>query len=124
MAPGKKETGVIKSKMIDTGQDNVFYMTFPVNNYFLEKSKSQSRENTFYTFSIQSNQKEASFVVHASGTMVKELINMSESYIKPACEETNMPTSNTRNIITTRPGIALLEGDKWIIKTKAAIRYE
>ena len=49
---------------------------------------------------------------------------MVEKNIKPACDEENNPSNNTRNIKTINRGIVSLERDKWVIKRKALIRYE
>ena len=99
-------------------------MAGPVNNYFPISAKSDRKEGTVYKFTVKGNKQEATFELHTSGAPVKEIIGMVESYIKPACDEDNLANINAKNIITKRQGIAILEGDKWIIKTKALIRYE
>ena len=101
-----------------------FYMSGPVNNYFPLSVKSLTKENTVYKFIIKGNKQEAEYELHTSGAPIKEILGLRESYIKPACDEENLATYNVKNIVTVNPGIAMLEGDKWIIKTKALIRYE
>ena len=49
---------------------------------------------------------------------------MVEKAIKSGCEENNNPTNNTKNIRTLKAGLVTLEGDKWVIKRKAMIKYE
>ena len=105
-------------------QPETFYMTFPVGNYFPITAKSESRDNTIYRFRVRPNKTEADFEVHTGGASMQELIGLVQTYIKPACDEENMPTPQVRNIVTSQAGLALLEGDKWIIKKKALIRYE
>ena len=102
----------------------VFYMTFPVGNYFPISAKSDSRENTIYKFKVRPNKTEADFEVHTAGAPIQDLIGLAQTYIKPACDEENMPSQQTKNIVTSQAGLAVLEGDKWIIKKKALIRYE
>lgn len=101
-----------------------FYMTGPTNNYFPSSARSNNRENTVYKFVLQPGGNEAMFEVHTTGASISEIIKVIESYIKPACDEENLPLSSTRNIVTRTPGRAILENEKWIIKDKAVIRYE
>ncbi|GAA3944087.1 hypothetical protein GO495_22645 [Chitinophaga oryziterrae] len=101
-----------------------FYMTGPTNNYFPSSARSNNRENTVYKFILQPGGNEARFELHTTGASISEIIKVVESYIKPACDEENLPSSGTRNIVTRTPGRAILENEKWIIKDKAIIRYE
>jgi uncharacterized protein YlxW (UPF0749 family) len=105
-------------------QSGTFYMTGPTNNYFPSSARSNNRENTVYKFMLQPGGNEAMFEVHTTGAGIDEIIKVVESYIKPACDEENLPSSGTRNIVTKTPGRAILENEKWIIKDKAVIRYE
>ena len=118
------EVSLKKEKRPQPIQPETFYMTFPVGNYFPITAKSESRDNTIYKFRVRPNKTEADFEVHTSGASMQELIGLVQTYIKPACDEENMPSPQARNIVTSLPGLALLEGDKWIIKKKALIRYE
>jgi hypothetical protein len=104
--------------------DSTFYMTGPTNNYFPSSARSNNRENTVYKFMLQPGGNEAKFELHTTGASINEIIKVVESYIKPACDEENLPSAGTRNIVTRTPGRAILENDKWIIKDKAVIRYE
>jgi len=105
-------------------QEDVFYMSGPVNNYFPTTAKSFNREDTVYKFTIKGNKLEALFEIHTSGAPLAEIIRMAESYIKPACDEENTPNFRVRNIENIKAGLCILEGDKWVIKNKALIRYE
>ncbi len=106
-------------------QNTTFYMAFPIGNYFSNKGRSGSKPDTFYTFQVSpDNRNEASFSIHAGEAMVKEYLTMSEECIKPACQEQNVASPTVKRIKTERSGTAVLEDDKWIIKTKAIIRYE
>jgi uncharacterized membrane protein YgcG len=103
---------------------DVFYMAGPVNNYFPNSAKSFTKDNTVYRFKVSANKQDAEFELHTSGAPINEIVQLSESYIKSACDEENLPSYPVRNIITKKAGQAILEGDKWIIKSKALIRYE
>ena len=101
-----------------------FYMSGPMTNYFPPTAKSMTKENTLYKFTVYGDGQTASFELHTEGAPVKEFIRAKDSYIKPACNELNFPPSNVKNIATITPGKAALEGDKWLIITKALVKYE
>jgi hypothetical protein len=103
---------------------DVFYMAGPVNNYFPNSAKSLTKDNTVYRFKLSANQQEAEYELHTQGAPVMEIVQLAESYIKAACDEENLPGDLVKNILTKRSGQAVLEGDKWVIKRKALIRYE
>ena len=103
---------------------DVFYMAGPVNNYFPNSAKSLTKDNTVYRFKLSANQQEAEYELHTQGAPIMEIVQLAESYIKAACDEENLPGNPVKNILTKRAGQAILEGDKWVIKRKALIRYE
>jgi hypothetical protein len=103
---------------------DVFYMAGPVSNYFPNSAKSLTKDNTVYRFKLSANQQEAEYELHTQGAPIMEIVQLAESYIKAACDEENLPGNPVKNILTKRPGHAILEGDKWVIKRKALIRYE
>ena len=103
---------------------DVFYMAGPVNDYFPNSAKSLTKDNTVYRFKVSANQQEAEYELHTQGAPVMEIVQLAESYIKAACDEENLPGNPVKNILTKRSGQAILEGDKWVIKRKALIRYE
>jgi hypothetical protein len=107
-----------------SNNSNIFYMKFPVENYFSDNYKSLTKENTIYRFFLKPNKNEAEYEIHTEGVKIDEIISMVERTIKTGCDEDNNPSNNTRSIKTINKGIASLEGDKWIIKRKALIRYE
>jgi hypothetical protein len=107
-----------------SNNSNIFYMKFPVENYFSDNYKSITKENTIYKFFLKPNKNEAEYEIHTEGVKIDEIISMVERTIKTGCDEDNNPSNNTRSIKTINKGIASLEGDKWIIKRKALIRYE
>lgn len=121
-APKNKLKVVDPVKAVD-GAD-VFYMSGPVNNYFPNSAKSFTKDNTVYRFKVSPNKQDAEFELHTSGAPINEIVQLAESYIKSACDEENLPSYPVKNIITRKAGQAILEGDKWVIKSKALIRYE
>ena len=114
----------IKDSVIDPIPSDVFFMKNPVENYFPDKFKSSTKENTIYKFFLKANKNEAEFEIHTQGVKIDEIISMVETLIKSGCNENNNPTNNTTNIKTINKGIVSLEGEKWVIKQKALISYE
>jgi hypothetical protein len=53
----------------------------------------------------------------------KLILDYPNKYIKPVCEELNAFNQNANNIVITS-GIAEKRNDKWIVTTKAKIKYE
>ena len=121
--PSKKGQQTIP-KDVAASPGEVFYMAGPVGNYFPLEAKSLTKENTVYKFTVQGNNREALYEIHTLGAPINEILSIAESYIKPACDEENLPGAGVKSIINKQQGIAILEGDRWIIKTKAIIRYE
>src|SRR6185312_1290989 len=122
-AAGKNRLKVAEASRSLDGAD-VFYMAGPVNNYFPNSAKSFTKDNTVYRFRVSPNKQDAEFELHTSGAPINEIVQLAESYIKSACDEENLPSYPVKNIITKKAGQAILEGDKWVIKSKALIRYE
>jgi hypothetical protein len=125
-AVGKLQQQVAQLEAAATwgGASDVFYMAGPVNNYFPNSAKSLTKDNTVYRFKLSANQQEAEYELHTQGAPIMEIVQLAESYIKAACDEENLPGNPVKNILTKRSGQAILEGDKWVIKRKALIRYE
>lgn len=101
-----------------------FYMAKPVDNYFHESAKSSISDGTIYKFEISDNPGFASYEVHTLGAPINEIIKRAETYILPACDEDNLATLQTKSIITVKRGTVKFESNKWIILTKALIKYE
>ena len=49
---------------------------------------------------------------------------MPDDYIEPACESDNAFSYDYDSIKTLKKGVAIIEGDSWVVKQKAQIRYE
>ena len=103
---------------------DTFYMTKPVDNYFPVSAKSHSPSDTVYKFVIGENKTLAEYEIHTQGAPIGEIIKRSETYLVPGCNEENNPTVNVNRIVTRITGQVQLEGDRWMIKRKATIRYE
>lgn len=114
---------VVQKRELENSYE-IFYMKYPVENSFSNNHKSLSKENTIYKFFLKANKNEADFEIHTEGVKIEEIISMVQRAIKSGCEEDNNPSNNTQKIKTITRGSVSLEGDKWVIKHKALIRYE
>ncbi len=68
----------------------------------------------------------AEFTVSDDSEAVKDALSSPNSYLDPVCESTNAFFPGAKRIVNVRPGQALRQGDKWVVKPdqKARIRYE
>ena len=68
----------------------------------------------------------AEFTVSDDSEAVKDALSSPNSYLDPVCESTNSFFPGAKRIVNVRPGQALRQGDKWVVKPdqKARIRYE
>ena len=68
----------------------------------------------------------AEFTVSDDSEAVKDALSSPNSYLDPVCESVNAFFPGAKRIVNVRPGQALRQGDKWVVKPdqKARIRYE
>ena len=68
----------------------------------------------------------AEFTVASDHDAVKDALSSPGSYLDPVCESINPYFSGAKRIVNIRPGKAVKQGDKWVVKPehKARIRYE
>ena len=68
----------------------------------------------------------AEFTVANDYDAVKDALSSPGSYLDPVCESINPYFPGAKRIVNIRPGQAVKQGDKWIVKPehKARIRYE
>ncbi len=81
-----------------------------------------------YKFVVtQKNEKHwAEFTVADDFEAMKDALSSPTSYLDPVCESDNAYFPGAKRITNVRPGRALRQGDKWVVKPeqKARIRYE
>lgn len=109
-------------------EKKVLYFSVPnPDGTFSASSASQTyQENrSIYKFFLDASASKAEFKIDDENDYSAKLaIYYSDKIIDPVCESENEFSFNARRISTTRLGKAELSGDKWIVKTKARIRYE
>jgi hypothetical protein len=115
------------TKGLDTQslKERMFFMSGPAGNGFKDSLKSLKFEHgmTMYKFELKDTFS-ASFCFYGDEVSTKDALSLSGKYIEPVCDEVNKVSSSSKKIITNKDGFVLLEGDKWIVKQKAKIRYE
>lgn len=103
-----------------------FYMRVPSMDGFFNNSQKRDypvHGNTLYKFEVI-GQNSATFFLECDQIAMKDAIEAAYKYVDPVCESDNEIFSSSSKIKTIEPGLAELEGDKWIVKHKAKIRYE
>jgi hypothetical protein len=104
------------------GQPEIFYMSIPSGErYFIagNQFKSFQKGRTSYKFSVLDNRAEFEFCSEAASNA----IDQAHLHIIPVCEPTNIKPDRVTSIETIEKGTAHLEADRWIVDTKAKIKY-
>lgn len=104
-----------------------FYMATPDQNNFDLSSLSNTFKPTqsLYKFTVDNQDKsKASFIFHSDEIGIKDAVNYPHRYLETVCEPQNALNQNAKNINTIKPGIAEKRNDKWVVTTKAKIKYE
>lgn len=105
----------------------IFYMATPDQNNFDLSSLSNSFKPTqsLYEFTVDNQDKsKASFIFYSDEVGIKDAVNYPHRYLEPVCEPQNALNQNAKSIVTINPGIAVKRNDKWVVTTKAKIKYE
>lgn len=105
----------------------IFYMATPDQNNFDLSSYSNIFKPTqsLYEFTVDTQDKsKASFIFYSDEIGIKDAVNYPHRSILPVCEPQNALNQNAKSIITINPGIAEKRNDKWVVTTKAKIKYE
>ena len=118
-----------RPKLVD--EDEEYYLSTPNSDgTFNTSSMSQlfRPSASVYKFKInESNGTEwAEFTVANDYDAVKDALSSPGSYLDPVCESENSFFPDAKKIKNVKPGRAMKQGDKWVVKPehKARIRYE
>ena len=105
----------------------VFYMATPDDMFFDMRSISSIPRptQTLYKFTADNMDKsKATFVFDSDEIGISEAVNAPHRYLDSVCESQNAHNQNAKKITTTKPGIAEKRNDRWVVITKAKIKYE
>lgn len=104
----------------------ITYLSLPMNEMIFNnasRSPVPMIGQSFYEFFISKDGMTATFKFWNNPDAVKHAIDKPHSHIEPACEPINARDSYATRIVTEKDGYAVLEDNKWIVKTKAKIKY-
>ena len=119
-----------KRRSLIAEQDEYYLSTPNSDGTFNESSMSnQFRPSaSVYKFLITkaNGSQQAEFTVANDYDAVKDALSSPGSYLDPVCESINPYFPGAKRIVNIRPGQAVKQGDKWVVKPehKARIRYE
>ncbi|RZJ70286.1 hypothetical protein [Flavobacterium sp.] len=106
--------------------ETVFFMATPSGEKSFDvsaKSDQFRATQSLYKFTLTGEEK-ASFVFQSDDTGIRDSVNSPHIYIDPVCEPQNALNQNAKRITTVLAGSAEKRNDKWIVITKAQIKYE
>jgi hypothetical protein len=102
------------------------YFKAPISDgSFSKNHQSDTIEfaNTMFKFEIQKDEKRAKFEFCGDEKVIKHAINFSDLNIEKVCDYVNTKNNFRTQIINIEPGIVELDGNKWIVKQKAKIKF-
>lgn len=88
------------------------------------QSNTVEYANTMFKFELEKNRNIAQFEFFGDKNVLDHAINFSELNIQKVCNYQNSKDDFKTQIITIEPGVAELQGDKWIVKQKAKIKFD
>ncbi|WP_367752449.1 hypothetical protein [Flavobacterium sp. WC2430] len=109
-------------------QEKIFFMPAPSSegDFDISNSSDIFKETvTLYKFFIHKNNPEkADFEFYSDAIGIKNAVNYPDKYLESVCNIYSGYNPNTKKIITETKGTAQKNGDKWVVNSKAKIKYE
>lgn len=116
----------VESVAIKPSTPEIAYFSLPMNERIFSNATRSTVPligATFYVFKISTDGKTATFDFWNNPDAVERAIDKAYSHIDAACEILNDRDLKATHIITEESGFAELQDNKWIVKTKAKIKY-
>lgn len=80
---------------------------------------------SLYKFTLDTiNNQKATFEFNSDDIGTSDALNNPKTFIEPVCYEMNDSFPGARQIITVESGVAEKRNDKWVVITKAQIKYQ
>ena len=112
------ETPIVKAPL---NEEIVFYKHAPHESGYFDVDNNVNIGDAVFKFSVNKNNPNlASFEILKDNKRL--ILDYPNKYIKPICDELNALNQNAVDIIVT-PGQVEKRENKWVIKTKAKIKY-
>jgi hypothetical protein len=113
---------VVAEKRPSEAKESVFYKHSPDESGAFDTENNVKLEDAVFKFTIDRNNPDL-----ATFEIIKEqknlILNYPDKYIRPVCDELN-PLNQRANSISTNMGKVEKRNNKWIVITKAKIKYE
>lgn len=90
---------------------------------FKSSDVNENKDGKFYIFTLNSNN-ETQFEFYNTQNNAIKAVDSPEIFLFPVNDSVAALNQNAKKIITNKPGIAIKQDDKWIVKDKAQITYE
>jgi hypothetical protein len=105
-----------------------FFMPSPDNDGNFDNRKKSEHfipSESIYKFIMNENSdKEAEFYIHQDPNNMERAINYYSSILEKVCKSENAFDPRGKSVVTIEPGVAVLDGNKWVVKEKALVKYE
>ena len=112
---------------IPSGYNKKIFLSSPnESGYFFDKNgkaKYDSLKSLYVLYVDQSGRDGYLSFIDEEAT-IRRLLELISSSVRPVCEEMNIMPDNPKKIRLISYGHAILEGEKWKVKTKVKIFYE
>jgi hypothetical protein len=112
---------------VPSGYNKKIFLSSPnESGYFFDKNgkaKYDSLKSLYVLYVDQSGRDGYLSFIDEEPT-IRRLLELISSSVRPVCEEANIMPDNPKKISLVSYGHAILEGEKWKVKTKVKIFYE
>jgi hypothetical protein len=112
-----------KSSNRDNYEKVLFFASPTLNGEFLEKNGQSEAKSGASIYIFYVNGSEATFKFYNDPSTFRATINDPGNRIKPVCDAVNAYNPDATKIETIQKGEAILDGDKWVVKNNAKIKY-
>jgi hypothetical protein len=106
----------------------IFFMPSPDNDGNFDNKKKSDHfipSESIYQFIMNENSdKTAKFYIYQDSNNMERAINYYSSILEKVCKSENAFNPTGKSIVTLEPGLAVLTGNKWVVKEKALVKYE
>jgi hypothetical protein len=118
------EPGITESN----NKPSIFFMPSPDNDGNFDNRRKSDHfipSESIYQFIMNENSdKAAEFYIYQDPNNMERAINYYSSILEKVCKSENAFDPMGKSIVTLEPGIAVLTGNKWVVKEKALVKYE
>ncbi len=107
--------------------DFIFMPGPSIDGCFLETNGSEFFKETVSLYKLRilnDNPNMANFEFNSDAFGIKNAVSYPDRYLEPICDSINLYNPTAKKIVTVNNGIVEKNGNKWVVLTKAKIKYE